>query len=267
MPYLNLDLDYFEHPKVVRLTGILGQDAALIPIRLWVYAGKYHPEEGLLEGYSKQEIESVVKWVGESGHCIDALERVNLISKVGESFQIHDWKDHAGHLAVFKKRAKTAAKKRWKKYATSIAKTEITNAPNLSYPNLTKPTRIRKQAGRPWPDDLVLSPELIDLGKSLGIDPHFEFEKARNHCKATGKQYVDYTAFLRNWFGTSVTDRRYTTNGHAANPSTARTCQERVQRGNFLKPCGEPSVAVLKGRPLCQVHKEYHDRRAHVTTA
>lgn len=40
-----------------------------------------------------------------------------------------------------------------------------------------------------------------------------------------------------------------------------QSCQERVQRGNFLKPCGELSVTVIGGRPLCQTHKEHHERR------
>lgn len=40
------------------------------------------------------------------------------------------------------------------------------------------------------------------------------------------------------------------------------TCQQRVQRGTFLKPCGEPSVETVRGRPLCQAHKEQHDADA-----
>jgi hypothetical protein len=43
-------------------------------------------------------------------------------------------------------------------------------------------------------------------------------------------------------------------------------CQERVQRGNFLKPCGEPSVGAIGGRPLCQSHKEHHESRTHAVT-
>lgn len=41
-------------------------------------------------------------------------------------------------------------------------------------------------------------------------------------------------------------------------------CESRVQRGNFLKPCGEPAVAVIGKRPVCHVHKEEHDVRRNV---
>lgn len=43
-------------------------------------------------------------------------------------------------------------------------------------------------------------------------------------------------------------------------------CQERVQRGNFLKPCGDPVVGTIGGRPLCQQHKEHHESRINSAT-
>lgn len=143
MPYLNLDLDYFTHPKTTRLKGLLGKGAAELPIRLWAYCGKYHSETGTLDGYSPAEIESIVNWQGETGKMVDAMVQVNFLEKNANGYTIHDWKEHAGHLAAFKKRAKSAAYKRWKSYATSNAssnrKHKITNAPNLSSPYLTLP--------------------------------------------------------------------------------------------------------------------------------
>lgn len=43
----------------------------------------------------------------------------------------------------------------------------------------------------------------------------------------------------------------------------ACTCESRVYRGNFLKPCGEPAIAMIGKRPVCQTHKEEHDARQH----
>lgn len=139
MPYLNLDLDYFSHPKIVRFTAKLGLEHVAIPIRLWCYVAKYHCEDGMLKGYSKHEIEASLGWTGESGKLVDTLVEIRILDTVGQQYKVHDWKEHAGHLAAFKRRAKTAAKKRWSKYASSNAKTEITNAPNL--PNHTIPTK------------------------------------------------------------------------------------------------------------------------------
>jgi hypothetical protein len=48
-----------------------------------------------------------------------------------------------------------------------------------------------------------------------------------------------------------------------------RPCEERVRKEGqaFLKPCGEPSVSVMGGRPLCRQHKEYHENRTTPSTA
>lgn len=137
MPYLNLDIDYFTNRKTSRLIGLLGRGAAELPIRLWAYCGKHHPESGSLTGYSAQEIESVVGWWGGSGKMVEAMVSVGFLEKTETGYQVHDWLEHAGHLAAFKKRARAAAKKRWDKYASSNAQEGFTNAPSL--PNLLNP--------------------------------------------------------------------------------------------------------------------------------
>lgn len=43
-------------------------------------------------------------------------------------------------------------------------------------------------------------------------------------------------------------------------------CEARVQRGNFLKPCGEPAVGIIGKRQVCQLHKEEHDARRSTET-
>lgn len=158
MPYLNLDLDYFTHPKVERLVEALGNEAFHYPIRLWCYAGKHFPHTGTLDGCSVKQIEKAIGWAGENGKLIDSLLKFGFIKSRGESYQIHDWKDHAGHLSVFKKRAKTAAKKRWSDYATSIASSNrqamlkknqayapILTNPSQSSPSQTKPNQTKKE--------------------------------------------------------------------------------------------------------------------------
>lgn len=160
MPFLNLDLDYFSHPKTVRLVGLLGRGAEVLPIRLWCYCGKYHVESGKLTGYSAQEIESAVQWWGKQGELVEALLKVEYLIKTEDGFMVHDWMEHQGHLVGFKKRAVKAAKKRWRKIsnassiATSNAKSKSSNAssiakddvkqcpiPILSYPIQTIPNQ------------------------------------------------------------------------------------------------------------------------------
>ena len=143
MPYLNLDLDYFTHPKVERLVDELGNEAFHYPIRLWCYTGKHFADVGILTECSKTQLEKAMGWQGESGKLVDSLVKFGFLEMRGEFYKIHDWKQHAGHLSAFKKRAKTAAKKRWKNYASSIHQAQVKNAkgyaPNLSSPSSSSP--------------------------------------------------------------------------------------------------------------------------------
>ena len=149
MPYLNLDLDYFTHPKVERLVDALGIEAFHYPIRLWCYAGKHFSESGVLENCSVRQIENAIGWKGETGKLIENLVRFGFLNSRGETYRVHDWKQHAGHLWAFKRRAKSAAKTRWTVYATSIRQALVTNAkgcaPLLSSPNLSSPILIKKE--------------------------------------------------------------------------------------------------------------------------
>lgn len=141
MPDLNLDINYREHSKTRRLVGMLGEQAEFAPVKLWLYAGKIHPESGKLKGYSAQEIESLVGWTGVPGAFIEAMEKLNWLKKdAHENYCLVGWKEHQGHLVAFKVRGKMAAKARWDKaklpmqqayhkHTTSIAKKHLSNAP------------------------------------------------------------------------------------------------------------------------------------------
>jgi hypothetical protein len=113
MPSINVDLDYFEHPKVIRLVGLLGKGSEVLPLRLWCYTGKYHAEDGKLIGYSAQEIEASIKWWGRSGDCTAALVRVALLDETKGGYSVHDWLHHAGHIAAYRRKGKEMAAKRW----------------------------------------------------------------------------------------------------------------------------------------------------------
>lgn len=120
MPYLNLDLDYFDHPKVVRLVGQLGRGADILPIRLWTYTGKYHAETGELTGYSPLEIEAAIKWWGQPGRALDAmlrpfLEKPGFLERAENGYKVHDWEHINGHIHALKVRAQAAANARWDK--------------------------------------------------------------------------------------------------------------------------------------------------------
>ncbi len=126
MPSLNLDLDYFDHPKTRRLVVLLGPGAEILPIRLWTYCGKFHPKDGSLVGYSEDEIEKFSGWAGMKGLLYKALLSLGFLDTVEGGVIIHDWDEHAGHFAVYHERAKQAAKARWNGH--SDASSRKTNA-------------------------------------------------------------------------------------------------------------------------------------------
>ncbi len=136
MPYLNLDPNYFEHPKTRRLVGLLGPMSDVLPLRLWAYCAKIHPRDGAMKGYSESELSAVLKvdfkkLSTSESHLspIKALIKVGFLKKISTGFSCVDWRQHEGHLEAFSRRGKTAAKARWSKYALSIAKGELSNAP------------------------------------------------------------------------------------------------------------------------------------------
>lgn len=116
MADLNLDLHYFEHPKTVRLVGLLGRGAEVLPIRLWAYCGKVHAESGKLANYSTRELESAIGWWGKEGEAEAAMVKVGFIRALDGAeagFEAVDWLEHQGHLAAFKERSRRANEVRW----------------------------------------------------------------------------------------------------------------------------------------------------------
>lgn len=118
MPSLNVDLEYFDHIKAKRLEARLGPGSDVLPIRLWAYVGKIKPDSGSIE-VSAEELEHIIRWWGEKGAAIRALTDINFLSESNGKFKVHDWFDHSGHLAAYKKRSIKANKIRWGRYRDS----------------------------------------------------------------------------------------------------------------------------------------------------
>jgi hypothetical protein len=143
MPSVNLDVMYFEHDKTIRLVDRLGRDADVLPIRLWAYTGRHHAESGRLKGLTAREIEKKIGWRGQSGQCVKALLAVGFLERDGETYVVHDWLEHSGHLSAFSHRARKAAHARWDKArqagaaadAPSIAQASGEQCPNPTHPD------------------------------------------------------------------------------------------------------------------------------------
>ena len=160
MSYVNLDPDYFSHPKTVRLTGLLGRNAEALPIRLWCYCARYHAEDGRLTGYSPQEIERAVGWWGKSGVMVEALVTVGFLEHTAAGYGCHEWLDHQGHLIALKRRGQQAAKARWKQLLHTPATHAKEPAKQCSTPYQTSPDHAMPSHpdGTPLPQASTLLP-------------------------------------------------------------------------------------------------------------
>lgn len=87
-----IDVDYFEHPKTLKLIAILKRpEADIYPLRLWRWATLY-AKKGVIEG--AEQLEQAVRWRGAPGALHKAMMAVGLLEKDGRT--IHDWMKGVG---------------------------------------------------------------------------------------------------------------------------------------------------------------------------
>lgn len=208
MPDLNLDVNYFDHPKTKRLMGLLVRGAEVLPIKLWAYCGKVHADTGRLSGYSARELESVIGWWGKEGEAAAGLVRVGFLREIpeaeGAGFEVVDWLEHQGHLAAFKRRARAAAAVRWNgdSNASSNAKPDAKHCPNqLDQPanqsNEEKPARER---AAPFAAPSLEQVKAYCLERRNSVDA----QKWHDHYTANGwmvgrTKMKDWKAAVRTW--------------------------------------------------------------------
>ncbi len=155
MPFLNLDFDYFDHPKTTRLVGLLGHGSEIYPIRLWTHIAKFHSKDGILSGYTPEAIEQAIRWAGKHGDCVGALLSVGFIEKTDGGYRAHDWNGHQGHIHALKIRNKKVAKNRWKNIRNTTSTVDTSGIPKsttrvpLSFPFQSFPKELKDKEREP----------------------------------------------------------------------------------------------------------------------
>jgi hypothetical protein len=224
VPDLNLDLNFFDHPKTRRLVGLLGRGAEILPIKLWCACGRLHPESGRLTDYSPQEIESMVDWWGKAGDAVAALVKVGFLSSDATGYEITGWLEHQGHIAAFRKRAKVAARARWGCLpdATSIASSNGKHCP-------IQPTN---QERPPLPPEGVgVRPKRRKTSKKSPVEDPPGFEKFWAAWPAHRRKY-DRESCVKRWesAGCEKIADLIMTPTNPRTPSAARTRRPRQAR-------------------------------------
>lgn len=123
MQYLNIDVDFFNHPKTVRFCCELGgHRAEVLPVRLWAHVAKYHSEDAFLKDYSPAALAKILGWKEDAEKLVQALLNCGFIEQKKGGFIVHDFNEHNGHLALYKERGRIAAEARWNKLRPSQEK-------------------------------------------------------------------------------------------------------------------------------------------------
>lgn len=164
MAELNLSIGYFNHKKTRKLVADLGPGADVFPIRLWCYVAEQYPASGRLPGHTAEDIDAIVGFSSSElftnrkiGDCTRAMLKNKFLDFSGGTYSIHNWKQRAGHIVAFQKRAKTAARARWDRVsgratsnATSNAKSTTSNAASNALTNQpTEPTKPTNRTNQP----------------------------------------------------------------------------------------------------------------------
>lgn len=91
--YIELDTDYFDHPRVIMLRRLIGEGADVYPLRMWTWAAR-HAREGVL---APDLVEAACRWAGDMGVLLNALEQVGLLTRQEDGrFFIKGWDKWSG---------------------------------------------------------------------------------------------------------------------------------------------------------------------------
>lgn len=106
--YVQLDEDYYGHPKTLHLIELLGPEADTYPPRLWTWAKKY-AKGGIMR--SESMIETACRWQGAPGRLVEALVTAGFVDR--EALTIHNWMKRTGHdLEMYEQKKQRLKEKR-----------------------------------------------------------------------------------------------------------------------------------------------------------
>jgi len=104
---IRLSVNFFTHPKTVKLERQLGLDGVVSLLRLWLWAVQNRPS-GALTGMDDEDIEIVSGWPGDSGAFIRAIVALRLLDLAEATYHLHDWQEHNPWQAEAEDRADKA---------------------------------------------------------------------------------------------------------------------------------------------------------------
>lgn len=100
---IRINVEFFEHPKTVKLERRLGFAGVKALLSLWMWAAKNHPD-GNLSGMTDEDIEIAAKWSPADGGAGDsafvgALMELRFLDGEKGSYTLHEWAFHNSWVA------------------------------------------------------------------------------------------------------------------------------------------------------------------------
>ncbi|MBQ9566306.1 MAG: hypothetical protein IJU98_12035 [Synergistaceae bacterium] len=104
---IRLSVDFWSHPKTVKLKRRLGLEGPVALQILWTWAAKNKPE-GDLSGMDDEDIEIAAEWNGEEGKLVSVLTELRWLDKTEAGYSLHEWAEHNSWAADEQTRRNTA---------------------------------------------------------------------------------------------------------------------------------------------------------------
>lgn len=90
---IRLSVEFFDHPKTVKLQRRLGVGAVICLQRLWIWTAQ-NRSNGVLSGIDCEDVEIAAKWDGEPGEFCQTLVDLRFIDETDGVYALHDWCEH-----------------------------------------------------------------------------------------------------------------------------------------------------------------------------
>jgi len=91
MPDIRIDVEFFQHPKTVKLERRLGLSGIKALLQLWMWAAKNRPN-GIFSNMIDEDVEIAASWTGEPGaFCAVLLELRWLDVDETTGYSLHNW--------------------------------------------------------------------------------------------------------------------------------------------------------------------------------
>ena len=128
--YVQLDADYWDHPKTLVLVEMLGPTADVYPPRLWSWCAKYR-KNGVMASIA--QIAHACRWAGDPKQLADGLYAAGFLES--DLLTLHDWMDRSGgDIAVYEGKKRRMREKYHQSKDSNVSLSEEVRKPSSNIP-------------------------------------------------------------------------------------------------------------------------------------